>query len=143
VRPLETSTWITFTYALLLFDLAACLQGALPSAHKERGFEHKQAVRSTMQKGDAEKGEMKRSNAVLIWEAWLCQGSGNWNVGLNKGSGNFSNEDSPEDGDDDSTPGARNKRQAKAKRNARQQDQNKQVRTACWPLQRESTMSWM
>ncbi|KAK9917755.1 hypothetical protein WJX75_007864 [Coccomyxa subellipsoidea] len=55
------------------------------------------------------------------------QGSGNWNVGLNKGSGNFSNEDSPEDGDDDSTPGARNKRQAKAKRNARQQDQNKQA----------------
>lgn len=132
-----------YTYALLLLHLAACLQRGISSAHKERGFEHKQAVRSTMHKGDAEKGETERSNAVLIWEAWLCQGSGNWNVGLNKGSGNFSNEDSPEDGDDDSTPGARNKRQAKAKRNARQQDQNKQVRTACCPPQREFTMSWM
>lgn len=61
----------------------------------------------------------------------LLQGSGNWGVAAgnnHKGSGHMSNEDSPEDGD--STPGARTgaKRQAKAKRNARQQDQNKQVR---------------
>ncbi|CAL8464951.1 g4486 [Coccomyxa elongata] len=57
------------------------------------------------------------------------QGSGNWAAAANKGSGNLSNEDSPEDGDGDSTPGARNgsKRQTKAKRNARQQDQNKQA----------------
>lgn len=120
----------------------AC-KGAFPRHTRKGGLSTSKPSDPPCIKGDAEKGETERSNAVLIWEAWLCQGSGNWNVGLNKGSGNFSNEDSPEDGDDDSTPGARNKRQAKAKRNARQQDQNKQVRTACCPPQREFTMSWM
>lgn len=94
-----------------------------------------------------------------------CQGSGNWGAGLHKaspraagnggsGSGHMSNDDSPEDegersgsgkggnGANGGKRGGAAAAAAKTKRNARQQDQNKQVRVgALWRLCFSGTVS--